>query len=250
MNSSIFDSVAQRQSRNLLALATLGASFFGGEVLRAQVVIPKFQMQVLTTTKLNDGNVATYDGLSQVNQAVYVPEFGSTEEFGAQLTLNTGGGVNPVNVFKGLSFYYFSNYSVPGGLTYRIYANNGPTAFGRTAPGDFLYEFNTDLAGSSSGTITKQSVGIGFNSTLTLPTTITVTAQFAGLDSTHIAGLMLTDGAPAQGSQAPVFWYTLNEGNTWVFSTLIPVPEPNSAVCVGAVLGIFGVVRALARRSR
>jgi len=196
-----------------------------------------FPLTLTTTTDGLDSITAYSQG--RLNDGYY----NGAEEYGAQVTLGAG----VPTVLKGISFYYFSDFSSVGGLTYRVYANDGPVINGLASPSTFLIEGTTDISGDASGSINGISLTLPFDpASYTIPSTLTVTLEFAGVDGTHHAGWLTSEATPVVGSHAPVqFWHTFDQANTWYTAAIIPVPEVNGAAIVGGVLALFGAARYL-----
>ena len=224
-----------------VALGSVAGALVGGLESQAAVVSPYFAMTVTTTSDGFD-SVSGYN-LGRLNDGYY----GGSEEYGAQVTLGAGA----PTVLKGISFYYFSDFSSVGGLTYRIYANDGPLVNGLASPGTFLIEGTADITGDPTGAVVNFSADFGYDVVNgAVPTTLTMTLQFSGVDATHHAGWLTSEKTPTVGTHPAIeFWHTYDQGNTWYTATLIPVPEVNGATLVGGVLGLFGAFRFF-RRSK
>jgi len=223
-----------------LSRAAVGAVFMGcvtgATALNAAVIVTYFPMTVTTASGPGAGQSAVAYNLGRLNDGYY-EEAGA--EYGAQVTLGSGA----ATVFKGLSFAYFSDYNQIGGLTYRLYRNDGPLVNGQASPGTLDYTDTVDLIGNPGGSITVFSTSFAYDVANQLTTTFTLTLQYDGVDSTHHAGTVTSDADPTVGSHPYTFWRSIDGGSTWYLSTLIQVPEPNIATVVGVSLALVGGVR-------
>ena len=225
----------------LAALTCVIGAMVGIQKGHAAVVDTYFPMTLTTTTDGVDSFTAYTMG--RLNDGYY----GGTEEYGAQVTIGSG----VPTVLRGISFYYFSDFSSVGALTYRIYANDGPVINGLASPNSFLFEGTADVVGDPAGAISALSVSVPFDPVNNvIPTTLTLTLEFTGLDATHHAGWLTSEKVPTVGTHAPVqFWHTYDQATTWYTAAIIPVPEVNSAAVVGLALVGLGVARFI-RRSK
>lgn len=221
----------------LAALTCVAGAVVGIPESQAAIVDTYFPMTLTTTTDGVDSFTAY--SMARLNDGYYP----GSEEYGAQVTIGAG----VPNVLKGISFYYFSDFSSVGALTYRIYANDGPVVNGLASPNTFLFQGNADVVGDPSGAISALNVSLGFDPVNNvIPNTLTLTLEFTGVDATHHAGWLTSEKVPAVGTHAPVqFWHTYDQGSTWYTAAIIPVPEVNGAALVGGVLALFGAARFL-----
>ena len=132
------------------------------------------QLAVLAALSLGASSVraaVVYD-LSSGPSGSYYQGF---SEYGDELTL---GGTD--RVIQSFSFDYFANYAQAAGLTFKIYANDGPLVNGSRAPGTVLDARVLDVSNAGSG---RQNVTITypFDAANILPNTITYTVSFSGL---------------------------------------------------------------------
>jgi hypothetical protein len=173
----------------------------------------------------------------------------SSNQYGPTAVLAPG---SP-DVVRSIRLSYYSDYTLIGGLTLRVYANDGiavgPLGGMIPAPSTQLSELVADISGIPGGGLTSFSVSYAFDPVKTLPASpdsFTVTLQFAGLDATHHAGWYLSDQTATTGS-SPVYFFE-NEGGSWIAK--VAVPEPNSTLIAGAVLGAFAMLLRLRRGNR
>jgi hypothetical protein len=218
------------------ALLMAAAGSLVGVASQAAVVDTYFAMSVFTSAAPGAANTA-YE-LGRLNDGVYLGDV--NEEYGAQVTLNSGAG----SVLRGISFYYYSDYSKLGGLTYTIWSNDGSLVAGQPSPGTVLFNGSADIQGVSSGSISQTVVPFPYDPSKVLPPTITISLFFDGQDASHHAGWLTSDAAPAVGSHAVnQFWNTLDGATTWNYIKMAEVPEANGAQAVGIALGLFGMFR-------
>ena len=218
----------------------MGAALLGSMVavnnVGAAVVVPYFVMGIDTWSSPSTVNTAY--SLGRLNDGYD----GETTEYGAQVTLG-GSGL----ALRGISISYFSDFTLLGGITYKIYENTGPLVGGLPSPASVPdYTGNFDNVGLVSGTITTATQTFAYAGGVnTVTPTFTMTLEFAGLDATHHAGWLTTEAnPPTVGTHlSPSYWYTADGGTTWHLSSLIPVPEPNYAVVVGGTLALVGAFR-------
>lgn len=166
--------------------------------------------------------LATF-GASQAQTTVYqVGAAGNTFyanslEFGDQITL---GGTD--RVLSSIQFSYFANYAQTGGLTFRLYANDGTAG----APGTVLYTSSPLDILNGGGDVTIPFL----SSSDPLPNSLTYTVSFAGSGT---AGLYVPNAAPSVGSSFNDFW--VNNGGTWQLNTLTSGDLANFQITVTAV---------------
>jgi len=227
--------------RAALLMAAVGS--LAGAASHAAVVDTYFAMS-LYTSAAPGASTATYD-LGRLNDGVYqgLP----VEEYGAQVTLGSGGG----NVLRGISFYYYSDYSLVGGLSYTLWKNDGPLVGGQPSPGSVLYTDVLDIQGTINGTINQATISFPHDPSKALPPTVTLTLFFDGQDASKHAGWLTSGALPTSGSH-PLnqFWITADAGNSWSLARMAEVPEVNATQAVGIALGLFGMFRFCKRGSK
>lgn len=140
-------------------------------------------------------------------------------EFGDQVSLYGPAGTRKLTSF---SVEYYSNYSLPGGLTVRFYDNDGVGG----APKTLEYQ-SAPLDIKLGGAI----VNITFNQPK-IATTFTYTLQFLGAGGANVAGLLAPNAEPTVGSSFNDYWS--KESGTWQLKNLGPV-KANFTASVNAV---------------
>lgn len=146
-------------------------------------------------------------------------------EFGDELHL---GGTD--RVIESFSFDYYANYTLGGGMTFRIYANDGALLGGSHVPGTLLDERTLDVA-TGGGRVVIQ---YPFNVANTLPDTLTYTVSFAPTLNRppETAGLLLSDDTPGVGVSYDDIWRRTGAGaSDW---QLIQVTDSNTGLPVVA----------------
>jgi len=210
------------------------SSVLGSALSLAQAqVVTYFPMTVNVTSDGTDSLTAYFQG--RLNDGVRY----ETEEYGAQVTLASG----LASVFKGISFYYYADYNLVGGLTYRVYDNDGPLVGGFASPGTLLIQDTLDIASNPGGSLQRTTLDFAYDPANTAPSTFTFTVEFAGVDGTHHAGLLTSQATPVIGSHPIPYWQTFDQGTTWQLASIVEVPEVNSYALVAGVLALFGVYR-------
>ena len=227
-----------RNALKIAAMAAVAGSLFQATTLRAQVVTTYFPLTINTTTDGTDSFTSYFQG--RLNDGYHY----GAEEYGAQVAL--AGGL-PSNVLKGISFYYFSDFSSLGAISYRLYQNDGPLVSGFASPGTPLLDGTSDLDGNAGGIVQKVTLNFGYDVANVLSSPLTFTIQIAGVDGTHHAGMLTSDAATSIGSHPTVFWQTYDQATTWQLGSFINVPEVNGYALVGSALLAFGVVRKVRR---
>ena len=169
-------------------------------------------------------------------------------EYGNQVSFPS----NPSGAWtiSSLTIPYYSNYSLNGGLTLKIYSNNGANG----APGSLLWTSTPQDILNGGGSVT---VPFGFSAANQIPNSLTYTVSFTGSSvANNKAGLFIPNQNPAVGSSLGIW---SGAGGTWekralengvipVFqATITAVPEPSTWALAG--LGLFGLM-AMAARSR
>lgn len=177
-----------------------------------------------------------------------------TSETGDELHL---GGTD--RIIESFSFDYYANYSEPGGLIFRIYANNGPLVNGSQVPGDLLDVRTLDLAAGGGHVV----INFPFDAANVLPDKITYTATFNSINSNPVAkaGLTLPNGNPTIGTSFDDVWTRTGPGaSDWALihvtdlsgnpiignftATVTAVPEPGTlALMTLGGLALFVVAR-------
>ena len=227
-----------RNALKTAAMAAVAGPLFQATILRAQVVTTYFPLTVSTTTDGSDTFTAYFQG--RQNDGIKL----GTEEYGAQVSLVRG---LPSTVLKGISFYYFSDFSAVGAISYRLYENDGPLVSGFASPLTTLVDSTMDLDGNASGIVQKVTLDFSYDALNRIETPLTFTIQIAGLDGTHHAGMITSDAATSIGSHPMGFWQTFDNATTWQLGSFINVPEVNGFAVVGAALLVFGVARKIRR---
>ena len=183
----------------------------------------------------------------------------SFSEFGDQLVL-----AGADRVIESFSFDYFANFAQAGGLTFRIYANDGPIVSGSRAPGTILDARVLDI--SNIGGSQHVLINYPFNAANVLPNSITYTATFSGIGngSSNRAGLITPGGFPSTGASFDDAWQRTGTGaGDWALihvvdnnglsvianfkATVTAVPEPGTVALF--VLGGLGLVVAARRKN-
>lgn len=171
--------------------------------------------------------------------------YSTSLEYGDQVQLAGGAGWT----LESVTIPYYSNYGSVGGLTVKIYANDGVNG----APSSVLYSSSPIDILSNGGTVTIPFANIPAN---VLPAGFTYTVSFAGVGGANSAGLYVPDLAPTVGSSFNDFWQ--NSGTGWELRTMqngdlanfqvsiTAVPEPS--VIALASLGLAGLIGWAARR--
>jgi len=171
----------------------------------------------------------------------------SGTEYGNQVSFPS----NPSGAWtiSSLTVPYYSNYALNGGLTLKIYSNNGTGG----APGTQLWSSGPLDVLNGGGSVT---VPFPFSADNQIPNTLTYTVSFAGSGiAGNKAGLYLPGSNPAVGSSqgiwsgaAGVWEKRALDGGLPVFqATITAVPEPSTWALAG--LGLVGLM-AMASRSR
>lgn len=222
-----------RNALKIAAMAAVAGSLFQATTLRAQVVTTYFPLTISTTSDGTDSLTGYFQG--RLNDGIHL----GTEEYGAQVSLASG----LPTVLKGISFYYFSDFSSVGAISYRLYQNDGPLVSGLASPGTPLLDGTLDLDGDPAGVVQKITLNFAYDAANVLNSPLTFTIQIAGVDGTHHAGMITSDAATSIGSHPTVFWQTFDQANTWQLGSFINVPEVNGFAVVGAALLAFGVAR-------
>lgn len=159
-------------------------------------------------------------------------------------------------VITGFSFEYAANYALAGGLTFRIYEQNGVPISGSASPGTEIYEKAIDIV--NGGAVVN--IDFAYDAANTIPNRLTYTVQFSGLLPGNTAGLIIPGGTPAIGSSANDFWEKTGSGaNDWALkafnpgspsanfvATITAVPEPSTVAMMVAGVGL--VLVAIRRR--
>ncbi|MCW5556371.1 MAG: hypothetical protein KIT22_00755 [Verrucomicrobiae bacterium] len=187
-----------------------------------------FPIVIQTSASATSGRVVAYSQPS--NASGY---YESSFEYGLQATLDP----SAPTVIRNLMIPYYSSFDLAGGLTARIYANDGPLVGQSRAPGTLLSQVVTDINGPGSTTLT---IGYGFVTANTLPETITVTLSFEGIGGDRTAGWVLSTADNVVGTHPEFFW-ELNAANEWTRKSLTVIPEPK----MSALLGMGGLIVAV-----
>ena len=177
----------------------------------------------LTTLTLGTAaQAATVYDLSSGAGNWYYP---GTSEFGDELHL---GGAD--RIIESFSFDYFANYSLVGGMTFRIYANDGALLGGSHVPGTLLDQRTLDVTAGGGRVVVQYP----FDVANTLPNTLTYTVSFAPTLNRppDTAGLLLSSDAPSVGSSFDDIWRRTGSGpSDW---QLLQVTDPNTGLPVAA----------------
>lgn len=171
----------------------------------------------------------------------------SGTEYGNQVSFPS----NPSGAWtiSSLTVPYYANYALNGGLTLKIYSNNGTGG----APGTQLWSSGPLDVLNGGGSVT---VPFPFSPDNQIPNTLTYTVSFAGSGvAGNKAGLYLPGSNPAVGSAqgiwsgaAGIWEKRAVDGGLPVFqATITAVPEPSTWALAG--LGLVGLM-AMASRSR
>jgi hypothetical protein len=136
-------------------------------------------------------------------------------------------------VITKFSFEYSANYSLPSGLTFRIYEQNGAPIGGFASPGTEIYETTADIV-SGGGVV---NINFNYDVTNVLPNRLTYTVQFSGLLPGNNAGLIIPGGSPSVGASGNDFWEKTGPGaNDWALKTFTPgSPSANFVATITAV---------------
>jgi PEP-CTERM motif len=159
-------------------------------------------------------------------------------------------------VITGFSFEYAANYTLPAGLTFRIYEQNGAPISGFASPGTEIYETTVDI-NSGGGVV---NIDFAYDVSNVLPNRLTYTVQFSGLLPGNTAGLIIPGGSPTVGASSNDFWEKTGSGaNDWALkafnpgspsanfvATITAVPEPGTVALMVAGAGM--VLVALRRK--
>jgi hypothetical protein len=169
----------------------------------------------------NSGFVASFSTGSGVayslDLASYNYQLAQTGAYGNQIKLAAGSDLHLAN----FSVSYGSDYSLAGGLTVSLYANNGAGG----APGELLYTSSPIDINSGGGT-----VSINYGNPL-IPNELTFLVEFSGQDATHKAGLLFPNADPSTGSLAyKDYW--VKDGNSFSLQHAV-VPEPGTYALAG-----------------
>lgn len=171
--------------------------------------------------------------------------YSTSLEYGDQVQLPGGAGWT----LESVTIPYYSNYGSVGGLTVKIYANDGVSG----APSTVLYSSSPIDILNSGGTVTIPFADIPAN---VLPAGFTYTVSFTGVGGANSAGLYVPNLAPTVGSSFNDFWQ--NTGSGWELRTMqngdlanfqvsiTAVPEPSVIALAG--LGLAGLLGWAARR--
>ena len=149
---------------------------------------------------------------------------------------------------QSLTVPYYANYGLNGGLTLKIYSNDGTAG----APGTQLWSSGPLDILNGGGSVT---VPFPFSGDNQIPSSLTYTVSFAGASvAGNKAGLYLPGSNPAVGSAQGIwagnsgFWEkrALDGGVLPVFqATITAVPEPSTWALAG--LGLVGLIAAASR---
>ncbi len=158
-------------------------------------------------------------------------------------------------VLQSVTIPYYSNYENTGGLSIKIYANDGALVNGKASPGSVLYSSGPIDVLNNGGTVTVPFANIPDN---LVPSSFTYSVSFSGVGGANQAGLYVPNAAPSVGSSFNDFWQ--NTGSGWELRTMqsgdlanfqvsiTAVPEPS--VVALASLGLVGLSAYAVRRSR
>lgn len=172
----------------------------------------------------------------------------SGTEYGNQVSFPS----NPSGAWtiQSITVPYYSNYSLSGGMSLKIYSNDGTAG----APGTTLWSSGPLDILNGGGSVT---VPFPFSAGNQIPNTLTYTVSFNGSSvAGNKAGLFLPGSNPAVGTSHGIwsgsggFWEkrALDGGAIPVFqATITAVPEPSTWALAG--LGLLGLM-AMATRSR
>lgn len=172
--------------------------------------------------------------------------YSTSLEYGDQVAL---AGLQPGWTLESVTIPYYSNYASTGGLTVKIYANDGVAG----APSTVLYSSAPIDILSNGGSVTIPFAAIPDN---VAPAGFTYTVAFAGVGGANAAGLYVPDLTPTVGSSFNDFWQstgsgwetrTMQNGDLANFQVSITaVPEPSVIALAG--LGLAGLLGWAARR--
>jgi hypothetical protein len=216
----------------------LGILVFGSfDSIRGDV-IDNLPLEIRTSISASTPQVIAYKQPN--NEAGY---YESPFEYGAQASIDP---LAP-KVLRNISLPYYSNFGLVGGLTYRVYANDGALVGTTPSPGTLLSQGVIDLQGGGK---TLLSIGYGFDAINTLPETVTVTLTFAGIGGDNTAGWYLSTADSLAGAHPDYFW-ARDAANQWTRKTFLVVPEPTGPqlLALGA-LAVGAMHSARAARSR
>ena len=210
--------------------------------------------QLCLASALSAGLWASTCAASVVYDAKYtgtssLPFYSSGSAYGDEIVL--GGTARVLTEFH---FAYYSDYSKSSGLSFTLYANDGPLVNGYASPGTVLFSDTYDVITGTSGV----DIDVPFTPDPSdpLPARLTFVVQFLG---TGTAGLLIAD-APTVGASGDDFWeqgqsgWELRQipGYTANFeATVTAVPETNPGVAATlslAGLGVFASYRRMQRR--
>jgi hypothetical protein len=152
----------------------------------------------------------------------------------------------PNRVLAGISFEYYANYAATAGLTFRMYEREESGV-----PGELIYSLPLDILNGGG------LVNISFNYDVAnaLPQRFFYSVQFAGVQSSQVAGMIIPDRTATTGFSANQLlekrgnnWLPISlnaqpanrlglikDGNTL---TLIIVDAPNTVVVVETSAGL------------
>lgn len=201
------------------------------------VVVDNFPLKVEVSTS-SDPKVVGYE-LPRLDNGYY----NTSNEYGAVAILEPGA----PNVLRSIELPYFSDFAAADSLTVRLYQNNGSvTVQGHNSPGTLLDELTVNIATTGGGAVTTYTANYAFNALNVLPlpsdnpNEFTVTVQFAGVGGANHAGWLISSSDVTTGSHHNLFWEKV--GGDWTAKTFA-VPEPNSAIIAGALLGAVAIAR-------
>lgn len=168
-------------------------------------------------------------------------------EYGNQVTFPSNSSGGPWTI-QSLTVPYYSNYGLNGGLTLKIYSNDGTGG----APGTQLWSSGPLDILSGGGSVT---VPFPYSADNKVPNSLTYTVSFNGASvAGNQAGLYLPGSNPAVGSAQGIWsgnsgiWEkrALEGGGIPVFqATITAVPEPSTWALAG--LGLVGLIAAASR---
>jgi hypothetical protein len=187
-----------------------------------------------------NASVGAYVGTGPATTTIYSVNGGanfmysSANEFGDQVTVSGGAG----QVISSLSFEYYANYAQSGGLSLKVYANDGVGG----APGTQLDSRSVDIKQGGA----NLSLNFSYDAANILPTTFTYAVQFAGHGGANVAGLITGNAVPSVGSSLNDFWE--KRGGAWVKNQVV-IPEPTT-VALFSVAGLAFVGAMVGRRHR
>lgn len=217
--------------------AAVALALVAGISPASAVIVDNFPLKVEVSTS-SDPKVVGYE-LPRLDNGYY----NSSNEYGAVAILQPG----VPNVLRSIELPYFSDYSAADALTVRLYRNDGSVIVqGHRSPGTLLDELTVNIATSGGGAVTTYTANYAFNALNVLPlpsgnpNEFTVTVQFAGLGGGNNAGWLISSSDVTTGSHYNLFWEKV--GGDWTAKTFA-VPEPNSALIAGALLGAVAIAR-------